>query len=100
MYSVPLGKEGFIQHWQLTVESTKTADFALFQRRDADDAVTPFTGKRLVHYVDGLSDAIDHDDANGPIGPFPAKTDLWWEVKAAAANTEVTADFEILLLDA
>ena len=100
MFTVPLGKVAFIRHYTLTVESLKAADFALFQRRDADDVTTPFTGKRIITYMDGVIDSLHSNDADAPLGPFPAKTDLWWEVKASAANTEVTADFEIYIKNA
>jgi len=100
MYTVPLGKQAFIRHVVVTVESTKAADFALFQRRNADDATTPFTGKRLIAYMDGVTEAFYFNDVDGPFGPYPAKTDLWFEVKASAVNTEVTADFELLVIDA
>ena len=100
MYTIPLGKVGYVRHWQVTVETTKGADFAFFQRQNADDATTPFTAKRLLIYTEGVSSSLSSLDTDGPLGPFPAKTDLWWEVKASAANTEVTADFEIYLKNA
>jgi len=100
MYTVPLGKVAYLRHWVVTVESLKSADFALFQHQDADDTSAPMTGKRLIHYSDGVTDTVASNDTEGPLGPFPAKTDIWWEVKASAANTEVTADFEVYLIDA
>jgi hypothetical protein len=98
-YTVPLGKQAFVCHWTVSVESAKSADFVFYQRLNADDAVTPFSPRRSITYLDGMAaSASFHDE--GPHGPFAAKTDLWWEVKASAANTEVTVDFELLVIDA
>lgn len=100
-YTVPAGKVAFVKSVFINVDSTKNAaTIAFFQRRSADTIVAPFTSKRLVVEFDGVLGETALAPTT-PIGPFPAKTDLWFAAHAGAAgnNPEVEVDFEILLYD-
>ena len=94
-YTVPAGCEAYIHSFFVNVDSgaNKTADVVLFQRQNADDVTTPFTSRRIILYLDGLS-GFNPASFGEPFGPFPAKTDLWWACIAEAASA-ATTDMEI-----
>jgi len=91
-YTVPLGKTAYLSRVNITVDSTKSIDLTMWQRRDADDVTTPFTGKRLVMKITGATGAHSRQFFSMP--SFPAKTDLWWSgiITAATGAVEVTYD--------
>jgi len=99
IYTVPLAKQAYVLSAFVNVDSVKTCSFYFWQRLDADDVTAPVRGKRLIIQMDGVAETASYQPRT-PLGPFPAQTDLWWSVIAAAANTNVSVDFEILLVDA
>ena len=96
-YTVPIGKEAYWLSAHVMVDASKPADIRFFQRRNFDDVTTPFEPKRLINFWDGVSGHMNFKPRS-PGGPFPAGTDLFWEAQGSGAGTEVSIDFELLLV--
>jgi hypothetical protein len=97
-YTVPAGKTAYIESYQLSVETTKVVTFWLWQRQDTDTVTAPFSSRRLVKQFDGVIDNLV-SSLRAPIGPFPAKTDLWWSGAASIGTARASVDFEIVQVD-
>jgi hypothetical protein len=97
-YTVPAGLTAFVREITVSVNATKPADLAFFQRRNADTIADPFTSPRLISSYDGL-DGIHtlHDPKSIPLGAFPERTDLWFATLGDGNATSVSVDFEIAL---
>lgn len=98
-YSTPLGKTGFLLSVHLTADSNKAADFRLFTRENFTDISAPMSPRRLRLYWDGILGNIDAHNPESPGIVLPALTDVWIEAEGGGAGTEVSVDFEILLVD-
>lgn len=96
-YTIPTGKTGYFLSSLLTVDGIQSADFRFCQRRNFNDVSAPMSSVRLLNYWDG----IDAPFAFVPRSPavFPALTDVWWEAQGSGGVTQVSIDFEILLVD-
>ena len=97
-YSIPLAKTGYFLGVHIMVDSNKPADLAFYQRRDITDTTAPLASKRLLFYFDGTAGHMTFKPQT-PSAPLPALTDIWWEAQGSGAGTEVSVDFEILLVD-
>jgi len=97
-YAIPLGKTGYLMSITLTADSTKAADFRMYTRSGLTDFTTPFQPKRLKRFWDGVGEAIHYHPAS-PIISMSALTDIWFEAQGSGAVSEVSVDFEILLVD-
>jgi len=96
-YSVPAGKSCFLTQWTMSVDGTKTGDFYLCRRENADDVTTPFSPARALHSVRGVS---GENSINFDYGEYiDEKTDLWVVCGVAQNNTIVTSEFELIQLD-
>lgn len=96
MYTVPAGKTAYMKRIHFTVDSTKTADMSLYQRRDADVIAPPYTASRLVFILAGLQG--DHTSVFNSLIEFPAKTDIWCEGKLSSGNGGVEASYDLFLV--
>lgn len=97
-WTVPVGKTAYLISFHLEVDSAKPADIRVFMRRDIDDTVAPLGSKRILLYFDG----VVGEPAFLPKSPsiaFSGKTDIWAEAEGSGANTEVSVDFEFLIVD-
>ena len=97
-YTVPIGKTGYLMSITLEADASKAADFRVFTRESFNVTTTPMKPKRIRLYFDGI---LGQETINpgSPIIVLPALTDIWVEAEGAGANTEVSVDFEILLVD-
>ena len=97
-YTVPAGKTAYLTNFDATVDAAKAADMKMYQRRNADDATVPFTGKRLVGgFLQLIGEATEQF---GSYPSFPAKTDLWWEATTGSgAAPAVSIDYDLMLVD-
>lgn len=97
-YSIPLGKIGYLLSVDITVDASKAADFRLFIRDNFTNTVSPISSKRLRFYWDGVLGQASYK----PVAPgliLNALSDIWIEARGGGQNTEVSANFEILLKD-
>jgi hypothetical protein len=97
-YSVPSGKVGYLLSVHMMADAAKAADFRLFTRENFIDTVAPMSPKRLRLFFDGvLGDVVHKAVTPGPV--LPALTDIWVEARGSTGSSEVSVDFEILLVD-
>lgn len=97
-YSVPVGKTGYLMSVDIDADGIKAADFRLFIRESLTDTVAPMAPKRLMLYWAGVLGQTTYRPRS-PNLILPAFTDIWMEARGSGANTEVSVDFEILLID-
>lgn len=96
-YTIPTGKTGYWLSAHIMVDAGKAADLRFLQRANFNDFSTPFEPVRLINYWDGLLGHMNFKPRSP--GVFPALTDLWWEAQGSGAGTEVSVDFELLIVD-
>lgn len=97
-YSIPFGKTGYLLSVDLTVDSSKAADFRLFVRENFTNTISSISSKQLRLYWGGILGQARYK----PVAPgltLNALSDIWIEARGGGQNTEVSADFEILLKD-
>jgi len=97
-YSIPAGKTGFLITVHLTIDAGKAADVRLMTRENFTNVTAPFSPIRLRHYWDGVLGEASYR----PMAPgieLTALTDIWIEARGGGQSTEVSADFELLLID-
>jgi len=97
-WSVPTGKTAYLMSATITVDAGKASDIAMFTRANLNDASAPVDSKRLRLYFDGVLGTM-HFKPRSPLGGYAALTDIWWEAQGAGAGTEVSIDFELLVVD-
>ena len=97
IYSIPKRTRGYLLQADITVDSTQPADVRLFTRVSLNMA--PGKARRLRHFWDGVLGAIPPYSPNGPNTPFRGPADIWMEAKGKGGVTQVTASFELLLVE-
>lgn len=97
-FTIPTGKTGYFVSVSITVDAGKAADIAIYTRANMNDTSAPMSSKRLKLFFDGVlgTHSLNPDS---PIFSMPALTDIWVEARGGGAASEVTADFELLLVD-
>lgn len=99
IYTIPAGRRAYIMGLHYLVASAQTASVALWQRTNADDVVTPFTGsKRLIFQTLGLAAGRDEVEFFSPI-EIGAKTDIWMSATGGASGTDVIAEFDLVIVE-
>jgi len=96
-YTVPSGKTAYFVGAEAQVDASQNADLSFWQRRDADDATTPFTQRRVIQTGSAIKGQIAYH-GNYAV-TFPEKTDLWWSAVGSAAGTQVEISYTLLLVD-
>ena len=97
-YTIPLGKTGYLMSVTLQSDGVKAADFRLMTRADILDTSAPSEPVRIRLYFDGILG----QESVQPLSPMLAlteNTDIWVEANGSGAQTEVSVDFEIILVD-
>ena len=96
-WTVPLGKTAYLLSVHVTTDGAKAADFRVMTRKNIDDIAAPMNSVRLKLYWDGVLGNFVYK----PLGPefsLPEKSDIWVEALASTPS-EVTCDFELLVVD-
>jgi hypothetical protein len=98
LYTIPLGKTGFLREYHLTVNTsgTKTVDFAMFKRENILETSPPYTGMTLLHELIGVGDTVDFEYKIPAV--LPALTDFGFMAKGAS-SPDATVEFTIELVD-
>lgn len=96
--TIPAGKTAYVFLHFVSVDSNKTADFIFLQRKNADETSAPYTAMRMIGEYVGITGMRPFVDSSIPEGPFNGPCDIGFMAKAAA-TAEVSAEFEILLVD-
>jgi hypothetical protein len=97
-YTIPLGKVGYLMSVDLDADAGKAADFRLFVRGDFNDVSAPMHPKQLKLYWDGVLGQVNYRPKSPGI-ILNALSDIWIEARGGGAGTQVSVDFEILLID-
>lgn len=97
-FSIPTGKTGYLLHMNISVDSNKAANIRTFIRPNFTDIVAPFSPAKIQHSWDGVLGEVNHNTEGAEL-VLNALTDIWVEAQGGGQNTEVSVDFEILLVD-
>lgn len=97
-YAIPTGKTGYLLSVHVTVDSGKAANIRVFIREALNDTAAPVKPNCLRLYWDGIIGTFDYVPRSPGI-VVPALSDIWVEAYGDGAASEVSADFELLLVD-
>ena len=97
-WTVPTGKTAYLLSALVTVDAAKAADIRFCTRENIDDTSAPMSASRVKLFWDGVLGSTAFNPRS-PMSPIVAKSDLWWEARGGGAGTEVSADFELLVVD-
>jgi len=97
-YTIPTGKTGYLLSLHVHVDSKKITNFRMMTRADMNDAAAPMKSARLRLHFDGIEGSMMYTP-RAPEFSIPALTDVWVEAWGDGAVSEVSADFEVLLID-
>ncbi|RKZ67674.1 MAG: hypothetical protein DRQ48_09455, partial [Gammaproteobacteria bacterium] len=99
VFTVPAGKKAYLLSGNVFVDSNKDADLIFFQRPNADDVTSPYSGaRRIVSKFLAISGGF-HISRRSPAGSFTGPCDLGFMGRGNGATADVSVDFEILLVD-
>jgi len=96
-YTIPANKTGYLMHAFCSVDSNKSGTFWLWRRLSADVTSAPFGAKRAIDIFDGIKQPFERTWTT-PI-KLEEKTDIWFSLISAGADTNASAAFDILLVD-
>ncbi len=97
-FSIPAGKTGYLLSTHINVDAAKAADCRMYIRENLTNTTSPMSPKRLHLYWNGALGEVKHSP-NIPCIVIQPLSDIWIEARGGGANTEVSANFEILLVD-
>ena len=99
VYTIPVGKTGYIVSEHAVVDSNKDIDILAFRRDNADDVTVPYSGvMRMLNQFIGVAGDIPlvpRSPMSGLVGPC----DVGFMAKVDTGTGAVSVDFEILLVD-
>lgn len=98
MWSTPVGKTAYVLGIYVESDGAKAADFRLLVRKNYDIVTTPMHSVRLKIFFDGVMGQTT-SRTKTPSIELPEKTDIWISARGGGAQTEVSVDIEILLID-
>lgn len=97
-FTVPLGKEAYVQNIEAFTDTTKLTDIVFFARENILETAPPYSPMRAK--LDVQVKASQSSVAlKAPLGPFPALTDIGFMAKVDSGTAEVDVNFEIWLRD-
>ena len=97
-YTIPLGKTGYITHLTVEADGVKPANFRVWVREDILDNTSPYEPARILLHFDGIAGHAT-ERPRTRILKLNELTDIWVEAYGSGAATEVSVDFEIILVD-
>jgi hypothetical protein len=96
-YTVPLGKTAYLLTADMFVSSTKAVDLLLFQRPNANDVATPYSGAiRLISQWAGVTGTVQYKPRY-PRGAFVGPCDIGFMGKVASGTGSCTVEFELVM---
>lgn len=97
-WTAPTGKTAYFLSAHLMTDSGKAADFRFRTRANFNDTSAPLGAVRTMLYFDGVLGHMVFQPKS-PGKAIPTLTDVWWEAEGGGASTEVSVDFELLVVD-
>lgn len=101
-WSVPRNKKAYLLSVHVTVDASavnKRANIRMFTRADLNDVTAPVKSKRLKLHWDGIQGEFVYKP-HSPGSVISEWSDIWFEAYGDGAQTEVSIDFELLVLNA
>ena len=99
VYTIPSNKSAYLLSKNIFTDTSKTADVYFYQRTNADDVTTPYTGAmRLIEREVGIQGGYVVKTV-APKGPFVGPLDMGFMGKVTSGTAEVACEFELLLVD-
>jgi len=98
LYTVPLGKTGFVHAFATTVDSTKSASILVITRENILETSAPFSPMKTILEFGGVT-GQDSESFKVPSIKVPALTDIGLLGMIASGTTEIDVSFRILLVD-
>lgn len=96
-YQWATGYDAYILSYTFTVDSNKPADIRVRSRANFNDTSAPVSPIKTIEYFDGIAGVFNYiHETPDLIESGPAE--LWVEANGSGAATEVTVDFEMLLV--
>ena len=99
-FTIPAGKTGYLVSVHTTVSAglNKTVNIKCVTRENIDDVSAPFSASRIKLFWDGLDTPFVYRPYSPELA-IPEKTDIWFEAYGDGGVSEVSIDFELLLVD-
>ncbi len=95
--TIPAGKTAYLTNMRVDVEGSKEATVFLYQNLNADDVTAPYSSKRLIMSISGVSGNVDHSFSGYEV--LPAMSDIWVEAIGPSGGAAITAGFEMVWVD-
>ncbi|MCK5504212.1 MAG: hypothetical protein KAJ10_03575 [Thermodesulfovibrionia bacterium] len=97
--TIPSGTTAYLFSKNVFIDTSKTADVYFFQRENANDVTTPFTGiRRLLEREIGIQGGFSVD-FRAPKGPFVGPCDLGFIGVVSSGTADISVEYELLLID-
>lgn len=97
VYTIPAGKMAYLTAYSADVNGKQSATVAIYQRRNADDVSSPYSAKRLLTKIPGLTGNSNKQFTS--IISFPEKTDIWSEAATGLSSSDVNCNYDLYLVD-
>ena len=97
-YAVSSDKTAYLLSVHVHVDGNKSADVIVYIREALNVVAGSMEPTKLKYSFDGTL-GIDGHEGKAPMLILPSWTDIWLEARGSGAQTEVSIDFEILLVD-
>jgi len=99
LFTVPADTTGYLLSVHATVDSNKTTNIRCFTRENIGNTTAPVSSKRLKLFWDGVESPGFVYDPSSPEFAISQKSDIWFEAYGDGAVSQVSIDFELLLVD-
>jgi len=97
-YTIPSGKTGYLEDLFAFVATAKPMDLVMYKRENADDILTPFTGKQGFLHLTGITGETEEKFES--YVQLPEKTDIWLEAENGTGGIgSCGARYELILID-
>ena len=97
-WTVPEGKTAYLLSVHVSIDSNKTANVRCMVRQNFNVVAPPMKSKRLKLHWDGLEGSFAYKPYGAEL-VIPEKTDIWFEAYGDGAVSQVSVDFELLVVD-
>jgi len=96
-YTIPFGYHGHLGNMFIHNNGNKIANIYMFQRKNASDVIVPYTARTILFQLHGLVSGESLSPKSISHG-FIETTDIGFLANTDSGTTEVSVDFEILLI--
>lgn len=98
VYTIPTGKTGYLLSADMYVDSAKAVDLLVFQRPNANDVTSPYSGgMRLISQWAQVQGHVPYRP-KAPRGTFVGPCDIGFMGKVTAGTGSATVECELLLV--